>query len=469
MKLTVADLETVPHVAFHNRKALKQRSFAAIATDSRKAGKGDLFLALKGERFDGHTFVSTVFEQGAAAAVVDTTFDAGSVPGKPLFVVEDTTRALGELAHHHRMKFRIPVVAIGGSNGKTTTRDMVAAVLASKFTVLKTEGNLNNHIGVPQTLLRLDKKHEVAVVEIGTNHPGEIEYLCAMLAPTHGMITNIGREHLEFFKTVEGVAEEEGVLFSSLARNKTSLAFVNIADSRVAAKAKRSQRRLSFGMDVRRADVTGKVLDADENGRVRFSYAGRIVKKKGIVRTGIPGKHNAANALAALAVGLAFRVPAPKIHAALESFHAASKRMEVMDIEGVIIFNDTYNANPDSMIQALRTLASARVTGKRIAVLGDMRELGVSGPDEHARVGGEAAELGIDYVLTYGELARHIHQAARVPYALHYDQKNVLAEYLAELIAPGDAVLVKGSRGMKMEDVVTFLEERSRSAIVPLV
>jgi UDP-N-acetylmuramoyl-tripeptide--D-alanyl-D-alanine ligase len=384
-------------------------------------------------------------------------------------VVEDTTRALGELARLHRMRFDIPVIAVGGSNGKTTTKDMIAGVLGTSYKTLCTEGNLNNHIGVPQTMLRLQKKHEMAVIEIGTNHPGEIDYLCRILHPTHGLITNVGREHLEFFSSIEGVANEEGMLFRHLARDRKAVAFVNAGDEMVASKGKDVRRRVSYGLNAKRADVKGKLMTSDVSGCFTFRYASTKPAKHDTIRLSIPGQHNVTNALAAVTVGLTFKVPAKRIRKALEAFHPTPKRMQVLNYEGVTIYNDTYNANPDSMISALRTLADAKVQGKRVAVLGDMRELGEAGKEEHENVGREATRLKIDYVLTYGELARSIHAEAKTPYAFHYEQKNMLAEYLAELLAPGDAVLVKGSRGMKMEDIVTFLEERLHSAVVPLV
>lgn len=465
MKLTPSDLEKLALVESRNGQLLKGTRIMGVSTDSRKVGGGDIFIALKGENFDGHQFVEDVFKKGAVAAIVDASFTGAA--DKPLFVVEDTTRALGELARIHRMKFTIPVLAIGGSNGKTTTKDMIIAVLSASYKVLGTDGNLNNHIGVPQTLLRLEKKHQVAVIEIGTNHPGEIEYLCGMLLPTYGLLTNIGKEHLEFFKSVQGVADEEGTLFGFLKKKKKSLAFVNVDDPRIRSKARGIRRRVTYGLRTKRVDVRGTVGSAEESGCINFQYVSKKPANRGAIQLKIPGEHNVMNALAAVAVGLEFKVPAKRIQKALESFHPTVKRMELLNYGGVSIYNDTYNANPDSMIAALRTLASAQVAGKRIAVLGDMRELGEHGKGEHTRVGREVCRLGIDYVLTYGELARSIHEAAGVEGALHYDQKNVLAEYLAELVAPGDAVLVKGSRGMKMEDIVIFLEKRLCSTLVP--
>lgn len=466
MKLHPKELLQIRHVDVRNASLLKGRKINGVSTDSRTVQKGDLFVALSGDQFDGHKFLSDAHNKGASIAVVARSAHITEVT-MPMLVVEDTTRALGELAMLYRAKFNIPILAIGGSNGKTTTKEMIAHVLGTEYSVLKTEGNHNNHIGVPQTIFRLQKKHEIAVVEIGTNHPGEIGYLCRMLQPTHGLITNIGHEHLEFFKTMQGVADEEAVLYQSLRERKKSHAFVNADDAELKTRVKGLKRKTSYGFNARQADVKGKIIGVDESGCARLEFRGGKGKKQTEIQLAIPGEHNAINALAATSVGLAFKVPAKRIRKALESFKPSSKRMEVQNLGGVMIYNDTYNANPDSMLAALRTLVSAKVPGKKIAVLGDMRELGASSIDEHKRVGAEIPKLGVDYLLTYGTDSEHIHNAADIPLSVHYDQKNILAEYLAELIAPGDAVLIKGSRGMKMEDIVTFLEERLRSAVVP--
>lgn len=463
MKLSATELQTIPHLEVRSPGLLEGKTFTGVSTDSRTVAPGDLFIAIRGENFDGHRFVRDALAKGALGAVVDASWAKRESAAGGLLVVDDTTKALGAVAQLHRKRFSIPVLAIAGSNGKTTTKDMVTAVLSMKYCVHSTQGNLNNQIGVPHTLLRLDRQHEAAVIEIGTNHPGELALLCDILQPTHGLITTIGREHLEFFGSVEGVAREEGTLFDHLAKQKQGLSFVNAGDPRVKAAAKQLKRKVSYGIAARGVSVAGKVVALNENGCAVLQFQGRRMKNPARVELSVPGEHNALNALAAAAVGLTFGVPVTRIRQALKSFHAASKRMEVKNVHGVMILNDAYNANPESMLAALRTLAAAKVTGKRIAVLGDMRELGPSAPAEHEAIGKEAARLGIDYLLTFGELARRISGAAAGTCALHYDQKNILAEYLAELAAPGDAVLIKGSRSMKLEDVATFLEERLRS------
>jgi UDP-N-acetylmuramoyl-tripeptide--D-alanyl-D-alanine ligase len=458
MRLALADLRRVPHREFRHPEHLKGRPVTGVSTDSRTTGQGDLFIALRGPQFDGHKFVGAAAQRGAAAAVVDASGVPSSDPGIPLLVVDDTTRALGDLAHIYRSKFSIPIVAVGGSNGKTTTKDMIASVLATTYNVLSTGGNLNNHIGVPQTIFRLERKHEIAVVEVGTNHPGEIQYLCSILHPTHGLITNIGHEHLEFFGSREGVAAEETGLWNPTYAPGVR-AVVNADDPYLHRVGKEIKKKMTFGFTRRGCNVQGSRLRIAENGCATFGFRGSRMKKPVDVRLAVAGLHNASNALAAAAVGMAFRVRPAAIRESLERFHASDKRMEVLTVNGIVILNDTYNANPDSTRAALQTLNAMHVTGKRIAVLADMLELGEASASEHARIGEEIRALEIEYLLTYGPLARHIARGAGIPKVMHYDQKNMLSEYLLELIAPGDAVLIKGSRGMKMEDVVTFLRE----------
>ena len=455
MSLTLDDLKALRPRRIAQPEALQGRVFTGVSTDSRTLSPGDLFVALSGANFDGHAFVAQAKARGAAALVVGR--PVAEAGGIAQVVVDDTLAALSRLARNHRRKFHIPVIAIAGSNGKTTTKEMIAAVLRTGREVLSTAGNLNNHIGVPLTLLRLRKEHEAAVVEIGTNHPGELAALLKILEPTHGLLTNIGLEHLEFFGSLGGVAKEEGALFRWLAARGT--AFVNADDPATATLGRPVKRKVTFGFS-RGLDVAGSALRLDARGCPEFRCGGKKVARSFPIRLPVPGAHTAANALAAAAVGVAFKVPPRKIQTALEQFQVPSKRMEVLSIAGVTVFNDTYNANPDSVVAGLKTLAGATISGKRIAVLADMKELGGRGPAEHARVGTVLSDLGIEYLLTYGEVAKHYHDSAHVTFGVHYDQKNVLAEYLAELLTPGDAVLIKGSRGMAMEDVVSFLMQR---------
>ncbi len=456
MKIGADDLLRVPHVSVWN---IESKSFTGVSTDSRTVKRGELFFALSGETFDGHEFIGRAFAQGAACAVIDDQAISERWKSSPILVVRDTTRAFGALASIWRKKFDIPILAVAGSNGKTTTKEMIAAVLGMDYRVSKTEGNLNNHVGVPQTLLRLNGRHEIGVVEIGTNHAGEIAYLCDILAPTHGMITNIGREHLEFFGDIDGVAKAEAELFSAIAKSGTG--FINTDDERIVRHAKKMKKKMTYGFTKYSNTVRGTFHAMTQNGCAEFSVRLRS-RKPFDVHLSVPGKHAMANALAAATVGLSFGVPQKKIQQALKKFHAVGKRMEILTVGGVTILNDTYNANPDSVISALETLAAMKCRGKKIVVLADMLEMGSAAQEEHARIGDVISSKKFDYLFTFGELSRAIHDRAQIDMKVHYDQKNILSQFVFELLAPGDAVLVKGSRWMKMEDVVTFLTQRLR-------
>jgi UDP-N-acetylmuramoyl-tripeptide--D-alanyl-D-alanine ligase len=335
---------------------------------------------------------------------------------------------------------------------------MIRSVLATKYRVLSTEGNLNNHIGVPQTLFRLEKKHDVAVIEIGTNHPGEIDYLCSILEPTHGLLTNIGREHLEFFGSLDGVAQSEGELFVWLAKHH-GFVFINADDKYLVRGAKKNKKAMSYGFSARGASVKGKIDSFTDHGKTVLQVKARG-KKPFSITVGVPGAHNAQNALAAAAVGIKMKVPAADIQASLASFKSASKRMQVESIGQLTILNDTYNANPDSTEAALATLQSINAAGKKIAVLADMLELGKHAEEHHRQIGKNTAQRGIEILLTYGPLSKAIHDSASVETKAHFENKNALIDYLVRILADGDLVLVKGSRGMKMEDVILGLRDQ---------
>jgi UDP-N-acetylmuramoyl-tripeptide--D-alanyl-D-alanine ligase len=463
IQLDVRELLNIEHLRVENFQGLQGKLLKGVSTDSRKIVPGEVFFAIRGDKFDGHDFLSEAAQRGCLAAVVEDR----PIPSKegakdlPLLVVKNSAKSLGDFARLYRQKFDIPVIAVTGSNGKTTTKEMIAEVLREKFTVLKTEGNLNNHIGVPQTLFRLEKKHDVAVIEVGTNHSGEIDYLCRVAHPTHGLITNVGRAHLEFFGSLDGVAEAKGELFEWL--GKRGFGFVNADDNRVVEKARRLRRKLTYGFETKRASVKGRFLGLSDRVQPRFSFGGRSLSKPVSVQLKIPGKHTAGNALAAAAVGIHFGVSPRSIKSALENYRSEKSRMEVVKIKGVTILDDTYNANPDSVQAALQTLAEMKCKGKKIVVLGDMLELGSAAVEEHQAVGTEVKRLGFEYLLTYGAGAAAIVETAGAAYGFHYEEKATLTAYLEELVMPSDVVLVKGSRGMKMEEVVIHLTDHLRS------
>jgi len=459
MRMTVKDLLAIEHFHVHRPERLKGATINGVSTDSRTVRRGELFFAIRGENFDGHDFIPAATAKGIACAVVDRRFDYSSTD-LPLVIVEDTVKALGQLACEHRRKFDIPVVAITGSSGKTTTKEMVRGILKYRYSVLGTEGNLNNHIGVPMTLFRLNRGHDLAVIEMGMNHEGEIANLCAIAEPTHGVITNVGKAHLGFFGSLERIARAKGELFDWLTMDRSRVGFVNADDRHVVARSKKLKQKRTYGLSATRAQVRGKLLDVDRHGCPRFSIARSGLKRPIIVQIRVPGHWNVSNALAAAAIGFEFSVPGRDIRTALESFQPMKNRMQTALVAGVTIINDTYNANPESVASTLEVLQTMKCSGKKIVILGDMLELGEYAQEEHERIAALINRLGFGYVLTYGAMAACITTKLRCDVNLHYDQKNILSEYAAELVAPGDIVLVKGSRGMKMEDVVTFLRER---------
>ena len=469
MKLTKKDILSIPHIQASGFDSPGPLDVTGVSIDSRTVNPGELFVAIRGDQFDGHNFISAAVEQKASALVVEKRWASGNITmlvslNLPILVVENTVHALGRLATIYRRRFDIPVLAVAGSNGKTTTKEMIENVLSAKYNVLCTQGNLNNHIGVPQTLFRLEKKHEVVVIEIGTNHPGEITYLCNVAEPKHGLITNIGREHLEFFGTIEGAAKAEWELPLWIAAHD-GVFLINADDARIVRLAKKMKKAVTYGFSARAAKVKGSGLNMNEQACASF-FIKAGTQKKFSVQLAVPSEHNAKNALAAAAAGLVFKVAPADIQRTLGQFSSVGRRMQLLTMNGVTIINDTYNANPDSMIAALKTLSATRTTGKRIAVFGDMRELGPDAPEMHRQIGESAGTYGVDILLTYGSLAAHISDAAVVAAKTHFEQKSALIEYTLRTIAPGDIVLVKGSRGMKMEDVVAAINERFSQTMV---
>jgi len=442
---------------------MKSKGFKSAKIDSRAVKKGDLFFAIKGENTDGHEFLEDAFLRGATAAVVNEKWlkkNSKSTSAQLLIGVKDTALALGELAGIHRKKFNIPVICIGGSNGKTTTKDLTAAVLSEKYIVLKTEGNLNNHLGLPMTLLNLNKSHEICVLEVGCNHFGEIDYLCKIADPSAGLVTNIGKEHLEFFKDLDGVARAEFELYDYLKKKSGSIMFLNLDDKFINkyAKSTSHEKRVSYsyGFD---SNVKGRFRGYGKNfqPRIEIETGGRRYE----AQVSTFGKHSIYNGLAAATVGDFYGVGKGKIKKALKQFTpSSSKRMEVIKANGIVIINDAYNSNPDSVKLGLETLMEADTSGKKHAVLADMLELGKASRSEHSDIGKIAVKLGIDNLYTFGEESYSTFKsAAKIRNNFYFDDKEVLASVLMKRLKKGDIVYVKGSRGMKMEDIVNSLTE----------
>ena len=447
-----------------------KRRIKQIITDSRSVRRGDLFVALRGERFDGHEFVPAALARGAVGAIVQDEYRLpansaavrrieGSV-APFLFGVRDPLFAYQQLATHYRSRFDIPVVAVTGSNGKTTTKEMVAAVLAQRWRVLKTEENLNNRIGVPATLFRLTPRHQAAVIEMGVDQRGQTTRLCEMVRPTIGVITNIGPDHLEFFGSMEGSAQAKAELLDLLPPN--GLAILNADDSYFDYLAARAQCRvMSFGFSVM-ADVRASGVASDTRYGTTFRLHLPGKSRPTIVRIKVHGTHNITNALAGAAVGAALHLSGSMIAQGLGRFRPAAMRSQVVTHHGVHFINDCYNANPASMKAALQLLAQWSPAGKRIAVLGNMLELGQETGRMHREVGQFLAGQGLSRLIACGTLGRYIAEGARQGGMAASEIDEVAdaaaaADHLKRIVRQGDVVLIKASRGMKMEQVVHAL------------
>jgi UDP-N-acetylmuramoyl-tripeptide--D-alanyl-D-alanine ligase len=429
-----------------------------VSIDSRNIRKGELFVALKGDRFDGHDFVPEAIRKGAWGALVERSALESryqSLGGlKNILPVEDTLMAFQEMALMHRRKYSIPFVGITGSNGKTTTKEMLACILEHQGPVLKNEGNLNNHIGVPLTLLKLQADHRAAAVEMGMSAPGEIDLLARLVHPDVGIITNIGPAHLEFLGTMDKVAEAKAELLANLRPGGTA---VLNADDRyfTALRKKWNGTVLTFGIN-READVTARDIETGKDFMDFTLASGRFAAK---VRLRVLGKHNIYNALAAAAGAIALGFPIDAVKYGLEDFSPVAMRSEIKMVQGRMVLADYYNANPGSVKAALETLVTLRSGNKSVAVLGDMLELGEAGFEEHREVGRIAARLGVDVIIAVGALSKQILEGALEagmpkPALFAAGSHTEAAGLLRKQSGNGDAVLIKGSRGMKMEKIL---------------
>jgi UDP-N-acetylmuramoyl-tripeptide--D-alanyl-D-alanine ligase len=458
-------------------------AFTAVSTDSRTIGQGDLFVALTGEKFDGHDYLSEVKEKGASAALVrrGSAVESKGV-GIPLILVEDPRLALGQLAKHWRNHFAIPVVAITGSNGKTTVKEMLASILrqavqagkpATGFErVLFTEGNLNNDIGVPLTLLRMREQHLYAVIEMGMNHFGEISYLSRLAKPSVAVITNAGMAHTRDLGSVEAVAYAKGEIFEGLDEQGTAV--INADDTysplwrRLAestaegGKGGKDRKILDFGLQGKPVVSARYQLDPLDPLNSPFNSLGSKMSlmlpgRMEEVQLQVPGVHNIYNALAAATAAVAMGIEGKIIAEGLNQFRGVKGRMQRKHgLRGSILIDDSYNANPESMKAGLAVLAKA--AGKKILVLGDMGELGNSARDAHVGIGAEARFLGIDKLFALGELSAYAVERFG-PGAKHFNEiEELLAEVENEL-APDTTVLIKGSRFMRMERVATRFQQ----------
>ncbi|MCX8157417.1 MAG: UDP-N-acetylmuramoyl-tripeptide--D-alanyl-D-alanine ligase [Verrucomicrobiae bacterium] len=428
-----------------------------VCTDSRQVRPGDLFVALEGPRFDGHAFLTAALEGGARAVLAARRRLSGLPPAAPAILVDDTRAALAELARRERQLFGGVVVGVAGSHGKTTTKELAAAVLGPTRRVLKSAASFNNDIGVPLTLLGLEPAHEVAVVELGTNHPGELAPLVRLAAPRYGLLTALGREHLEFFGSVDGVVEEEGWLAELLpAEGRLFVLGDDPLATRVCRRGPAPVTRVGFGPH---NDWRAQLLGMDERGATFQVSAPRPDYQREFTLP-LLGKHQVLNALLALALAAELGVAAADAARGLAACRPARMRLELQEFEGIRVLNDAYNANADSTRAALDTLAALPCAGRRWAVLGDMAELGPHAEAAHREAGQLAGELRFDVLVAVGEKAEPTAEAARqagLERTHAFSTLEAAAEYLSHELRAGDLVLLKASRAARLERLIERL------------
>lgn len=464
--MTVKEAAEVLHADWHGKDVL----FTGVSTDSRTLKEGDLFVALTGEKFDGSRFIGNAEEKGAVAAMIQQAVDGNDLPaGLPLIRVRDTRLGLGQLAAHWRSRFALPVIGVTGSNGKTTVKEMIAAILRqatingkaevnaqqSYVYVLATEGNLNNDIGVPQMLLRLRQQYRYAVIEMGMNHVGEIAYLTRLVKPDIALITNAGAAHIEGLGSVEAVARAKAEIFAGLDQQGTAVISADDKYAPLWRECAGTRKIVDFGLR-EKAQVSAEYQVDLLVNKIRLKLPDGVVELK----LQAPGVHNVYNALAAAAAATALGIGKELIASGLESFRGVQGRMQKkLGLHHALLIDDTYNANPESVRAALAVLAAAG--GRRILVLGDMGELGKSAIDLHRTIGRDARNAGLDQLLTLGELSAYATEEFGTG-ARHFNTIDELLYATESLLADDVTLLVKGSRFMHMERVVRQLEQPKR-------
>ena len=427
--------------------------FTGVSTDTRRLTRGDLFVALTGPRFDGNAFVAQAAQSGAVGALVSRAIEAPI----PTVVVDDTRLALGRLAADWRSRFNIPLVAVTGSNGKTTVKNMIAAILAERGATLATAGNLNNDIGVPLTLLRLRARDRFAVIEMGMNHSGEIDTLTHLASPTVALVNNAAAAHLAGLGSVEAVAHAKGEIFSGLAADGTAVINADDPYAGLWRNLAGTRRLLSFGLD-QAADIHATYTLEDRGSLIHL----HTPHGETTMRLPLLGRHNVMNALAASGAALAAGASLADIQAGLEKLKAVSGRLEIKrGVHGARVLDDSYNANPDSLAAGIEVLRNAG--GVRVLVFGDMGELGESAGALHRRIGALAHQVGIEHLYALGELSREAVSAFGSG-AQHFETHEAMTEALRHNLRAGMTVLVKGSRAMKMERIVAGIVEEPAGA-----
>jgi UDP-N-acetylmuramoyl-tripeptide--D-alanyl-D-alanine ligase len=457
MRLSTCEIATI----LDSSTAQKENTVKSYSIDSRAIAPGSLFLAIRGPRFDGHDFVGRAFDCGAVAAVVEEGFfdSASSGVRRALIPVPDTIVALQRLAQAVRRKWGRRLIGVTGSTGKTTTKELLAAMLATRFAVHKSAGNLNNHYGVPLTLLALEPGHEVAVLELAMSGPGEIARLTRLAEPEVGVVTNVAAAHLEFFDSVDSIARAKRELIENLKPPATAV--LNHDDSRVRSFVEGfGGRTVTFGFG-HKAQIQGLDWQDAGPGGSRLRVKGPAMECD--FELHLPGRHNAENVLAAVAAASLFGIPSADLQRAVASFRRLPQRGEIVELPGaIVVVNDSYNSNPLAMERMLEMLAAWPGVRRRIVVAGEMLELGGSSPDQHRAVGRKCAALGMDWIVAVQGDARFFLQGAigagmAVERTKFFPNAAEAVEFCRAIIQPGDVVLVKGSRGVQMEKIVDGL------------
>lgn len=455
--LTLQDIFDLPTATVYNPDEYKPVS--SVSIDTRKLREESLFIAIKGENFDGHNFVNEAIKKGASAIMISTNRqnDFKNIE-LPLIAVKDTTVSLGDVAKTWRTKLKTKVISLTGSAGKTTTKELLSLMLSEKFKTVKTELNNNNHIGVPLTILSAGSETQMLLLEHGTNHFGEIPYTASIAQPDYAMITNIGHSHLEFFRNKNGVLKEKLSLLNETAKRGGKV-FTNNDDSLLKKASKNYKKKISFGFDGK-VDVKAKIIGFNSDG---CSITELIINKKSFIyELPIAGKQGAKNFLSAAAIALEMGITPKQISSAIGKFKNVDKRLVIKKYGTTVLIDDTYNANPESMMHSLELLSLMDRQKNKIAILGDMFELGKEGVSLHKKIADVLLYNGINSVFTIGELMKHLNKKLEKKNIInkHFSSRKMLAGLLKKNNLNDSVILVKGSRGMKMEEFVKVIQER---------
>ena len=424
-----------------------------ISTNSREIKEGELFIPLVGDKFDGHEFIRAAFELGASAAL--TSKETELFIGKTIIRVKDTKKALGAIAAYYKDKNNVPTIAVTGSVGKTTTKDMVYSVISQKYNTLKTEANFNNDIGLPLTIFHLEKEHEAAVLEMGMNHFGEIDYLASIGKPDAAIITNIGESHIENLGSREGIFKAKMEITNRFGKDNTLI--VN-GDNDFLRTVKGEYKVVRYGLDSGN-DVYAK--DIVNKGLGGISFTAVVNGTEYAAELAVPGEHNVYNALAAICAGIEFKIPMEDILRGIKTFEPTAQRLAVEDYKGITIINDCYNASPDSIKAALKVLAATDAK-RRIAVLGDVLEMGEHAPSAHYGLAKYVKDAGVDVLVTAGENMKNLARGAKeqgVGEIHAFDKTLEACNFVKDALKEGDAVLIKASHGMRFEEVYNAIKD----------